>query len=92
MKPQFIPITCRIGMSDYKMFLGVWNQGIDSHLEAFTKSKYNENNGRLCLDFHISELHILVRRLQELGTEQAETWANDIAELEQNGDSSEATE
>jgi len=85
---EFVPITCPAGSQDAKLFTAVVNQGIDSHLQAFTKSKFKHGNGdygepRLILDFHVSELPLLVRRLHELETEEAEQWANDIEELEE---------
>ncbi len=71
-------ISCSSYGSDYLMFVKVVNQGIDSHLEAFTKSKFQDSGTRLTLEFADSELPILVRRLRELGTAQAVQWANDI--------------
>lgn len=56
----------------------MWNQGIDSHLEAFTRSKHRWEDGRLYLDIHRDELSILTRRLRELDTQNAEVWAEDI--------------
>lgn len=80
-----VTIGCYVGGSDYQMFLKVWNQGIDAHLEAFTKSKhkYYDNGRRLQLIIDISELPLLVRRLEELGTLEADGWASDIRELEE---------
>jgi hypothetical protein len=81
---QFIKITIPLtNRTDIEMFKKVVNQGIDSHLEAFTKSRFSRGKGdvgepRLILDFHVSELPLLVRRLNELGTEEAESWAQDI--------------
>ena len=71
-------ITTPINSDDYKLFVGIINQGIDSHLEAFTKLKHDHVGNRLVLDFHESELHILIRRLREEGSEEAERWADDI--------------
>lgn len=84
-KKEFIEITCLLGSLDDKMFTKVVNRGIDSHLQAFTKSKFkfkiNPPMSRLVLNFHISELPLLVRRLEEMGTESADTWAQDIKDL-----------
>jgi len=87
MKP--FTITCYPHGSDAELFIKVINQGIDAHLEAFTKSKFYHSEPRLqgqrlVLDFDRTELPILVRRLRELGTEQADTWANDIEESASN--------
>lgn len=78
-------ITCYQASKDAEMFTKIINQGIDSHLEAFTKSQFyvkdaRMQDARLWLNFHPDELPILIRRLEEFGTEQAETWANDIRE------------
>lgn len=82
---QFLPITVPISSredSDMKLFTKVINQGIDSHLEGFTKSKFERKGDRYILDFHKSEIPILVRRLEEIaeqtGDENALSWAEDI--------------
>jgi len=62
--------------------MAVVNQGIDAHLEAFTKSKFYHKEGdfvaRLHLDFDLSEIPILLRRLREMDTEAADSWADGI--------------
>jgi hypothetical protein len=73
-----VQIDVALGTSDFSLFSGVVNQGIDDHLEAFTKSKFTFRNGRLYCSFARSEVAILLRRLRELGTEDAEEWAEDI--------------
>ena len=82
-----IEITVRIGMSDYDLFTSVINQGIDSHLEAFTKSDFTEkstNRGdRLVMNFDRSELPLLVRRLNEVDTDESIQWADDIEALDE---------
>lgn len=94
---QFVEITCRQGSNDASLFETVVNVGIDSHLEAFTKSKFSFKDTavglRLVCQFHISELPLLVRRLTELSAELSEqdgdesqyeaidAWAYDIQEL-----------
>ena len=75
---DFFDISCCAGTSDCDLFVSVWNQGIDSHLQAFTRSKNRWEDGRLCLDIHRDELPILLRRLRELETEDADMWADDI--------------
>jgi len=81
-------ITTPLCSSDYELFKGIIEQGIDAHLEAFTESKFEEKlvNGqpRLVMDFKGKDLDILIRRLQEVadfdgnGNEEAESWAIDI--------------
>jgi hypothetical protein len=44
------------------------NVGIDAHLEGFTRSTFDASTG-MCL-VHPEELHILVRRLTEVNTEE----------------------
>ena len=77
---EFLPIDTPINSADYKLFAGIVNQGIDSHLEGFTKSKFEKSArpGRFLFNFHKSELPILLRRLEEEGTEEADSWAEDI--------------
>lgn len=84
MDKEFFEITCYLGGSDDKVLTKVVNQGIDAHLEAFTKSKFTVESRppfghqRRVLNFHRSELPILLRRLREAGCEESENWANDI--------------
>ena len=52
------------------------NQGIDSHLEGFTKSYFNAYTGEIRI--HPSELHILIRRLGESENEEALSLRSDI--------------
>jgi len=65
---DFFEISVYVGSDDYKIFKDIIDQGIDSHLEGFTKSKfdYKPNEHRYYLNFHKSELDILLRRLQEM--------------------------
>ena len=85
---EFLPITTPVGSPDDKLFTEVVNQGIDSHLEGFTKSKFeikNASNGnRKIFNFHKSEIPILLRRLEEIGTEEAQQWADDIQNYDKN--------
>ena len=85
---DFFPITTPIGSEDDKLFVEIVNQGIDSHLEGFTKSKFSVENTsigkRRKFDFHKSELPILLRRLEELGTEDAFRWKTDIENYDNN--------
>lgn len=78
--PEFIPIDTAINSSDYKLFAGIVNQGIDSHLQGFTKSKFEKSArpGRFLFNFNKTEIPILLRRLRDEGTDEADSWANDI--------------
>ena len=75
-------ITTPLNTSDYELFKDIINQGIDAHLEGFTESTFEEkmqnNQPRLVMDFEGKDIDVLIRRLEECGTEESETWANDI--------------
>ena len=73
-------ITTPLGSTDLEIFIAVVNQGIDSRLEGFTRSKFTDNGQRAILQFDERELPILIRRLIELETEAADMWADDIVE------------
>ena len=64
---NLLQINCRQGSQDFDLFLSIVNQGIDSRLEAFTKSVFQlqpkENRINFC--FHQDEMQILIRRLTE---------------------------
>ena len=79
---NFLEITTPKQSYDAKIFTSIVNQGIDSHLEGFTKSKFNfkqdEFHVRLVLNFHHTELPILIRRLEEYGTDTSFDWANTL--------------
>ena len=79
---DFIEITTPIGSSDFELFREVVNRGIDSHLEAFTKSKFEKVGNKYRFNFHKSEKHILLRRLQEMAdaaeNEEIDQWISDI--------------
>ena len=85
MRKNCIEITCRVSGSDANIFRNVINQGIDSYLEGFTKSEFSEKDGRYIFNFHRTELHILIRRLEEIGTEQSMLWAEDIKDIKKRG-------
>jgi hypothetical protein len=91
---EYLDITTPIGSNDDKLFVSVVNKGIDSHLEGFTKSKFDVKDTsigqRRIFKFHRSELPILVRRLEEIGDENALQWAEDIKN-EGNNDMTETT-
>lgn len=82
---DFFPIETTYDSEDYKLMKNVVNKGIDSNLEAFTKSKFMKSpnfNNKFLFDIHKSELPILYRRLQELadetGNDDYESLLNDI--------------
>ena len=85
---EFFKITTPVGSEDEALFVGIVNQGIDSHLEAFTKSKFDVRQGsmgsRRVFNFHKTELPLVLRRLRELGNEEADSWANDIESYDDN--------
>lgn len=109
---DFFRISIPFGSkTDVKIFTDVVNQGIDSRLEAFTRSRFSRSDGelggsRLVLEFHRSELPLLVRRLREYGEANydekddggeglgasAERWAEDIAEHDEYYESPPGTE
>ena len=70
---------------DLKMVKEVVNQGIDSRLEGFTRSIFWHTSDkfviRLECKIHPNEMQILIRRLLELETEQAEMLADDIVRI-----------
>lgn len=68
--------------NDVELMAKVVNQGIDSRLTAFTRSKFHGNhyNQLFCL-IHSDEMEILIRRLLELETENAENLADSIVEV-----------
>ena len=84
MKNDFIDVNTVINSFDFNIFKQVINQGIDAHLEAFVKSKFDQNEvnnkdkNRFKFLFHVSEIPILLRRLREYGQEEYMMWADDI--------------
>jgi hypothetical protein len=64
----------------------VVNIGIDSRLEGFTKSSFEWNHNefvtRLDCQIHPSEMQILIRRLLEDGSGNAEMLADSIVYVE----------
>jgi len=78
---EFFQITIYCNSEDTKLFISVVNQGIDSHLEGFTQSKFYWEDSQLIMEFHRTELPILIRRLEEIGTENAFGWIEDIEHI-----------
>lgn len=82
-------ITTPLCTEDYILFKGIIEQGIDSHLEAFTESTFEEKlvdgQPRLVMDFVGKDIPILIRRLEEIDVEdingmgeEASMWVADI--------------
>lgn len=62
---------------EWKALAAAWNQGIDAHLEALTgRSSADASTGRVLV--HPEELHTLVRRLLEGGSEESESFGGVI--------------
>lgn len=80
-KRKFIEIICPIGGRTAKAIIAVVNQGIDPHLEAFTESKFSRKGMHHVFNFHVSELPLLVRRLEEMEEDESDMWAADIRAL-----------
>ena len=54
---------------EWTALAAAWNQGIDAHLEAITeRSSADANTGKVLV--HPDELHVLLRRLNELNHEE----------------------
>ena len=68
------------GTSKWRALVAAFNQGIDSHLEAFTRSRFagDDRYGNDIFRFDRSELHILVRRLREAGDPVSVALATDV--------------
>ena len=83
---EYFNISVPAHSDDCAMFVDIVNQGIDSHLEAFTGLKHSFDNDsfitRLNMDFPIDEIPLLLRRLYETEIEEAEQWADNIAEIQ----------
>ena len=58
-----------VSQDDWTALSEAWNQGIDAHLEAITeRSSANHTTGEVLV--HPEELHVLLRRLNELDEEK----------------------
>ncbi len=78
-------VSCPIRSEDFELFKSIINQGIDSRLEAFTKSHFevsHHTSGRFDFFFHDTEIPLLLRKLSEMDTEIADQWESDILETE----------
>ncbi len=83
---DYISISTNTFGEDYQLFKSIVNIGIDSHLEAFAKSKFFYDCGRFHFHFHKSEKHILLRRLNELlnrdNYEFISDWINNVVDYD----------
>lgn len=67
--PDGFPMTIR-SKDEWKVLAKAWNQGIDAHLEALTtRSSADSNTGQV--NVHPEELHTLLRRLFDDGSDEA---------------------
>ena len=87
MENEFLKISVGNWSQDFSLFRDIINQGIDAHLEAFTKSKFKMKDAppfgqRLDMEFHQDEKKILLRRLDEIGSDEASQWLEDILGLD----------
>lgn len=74
--PDGYPMTLR-SQAEWSAISAAWNQGIDSHLEAITtRSTADASTGKV--NVHPEELHVLLRRLFEDGSEEAWSLRSDI--------------
>ena len=69
--------------NDVELITKIVNQGIDSRLEGFTQSRFYPSDIIRYVDcnIHPAEMQILIRRLLELETEEAEMLADDIVRI-----------
>lgn len=66
--PDGYPMTIR-SQDEWSVIAAAVNQGIDSHLEGFTRSKFDSKTGQ-CL-IHPDEMKTFLRRLDEDGSDEA---------------------
>lgn len=81
----FFKIETFMGSDDFEILKNIVNQGIDSNLEGFTKSKFfpaESDTSRFIFAFHLNEMPVLLRRLQEkTNDEKYEALYNDIKDV-----------
>ena len=78
---NFLPIETPYGSSDYKLFEKIVNQGIDSNLNRFVKSKFEKSknfDNKFLFNFNKEEIPILLQRLENEGSDEAFSWKEDI--------------
>jgi hypothetical protein len=81
--PDFYEIECPPNGFDFRIFSQVVDMGIDSHLEAFQKSKfgyryYDSIGLRAYFNFHLSEREILLRRMKTLRPQFVGDYLDDL--------------
>ena len=64
--PNGYPMTIK-NKEEWREIARAVNQGIDSYLQAFTKSKFDNKTGEITI--HPTEMKTLLRRLNEGGSE-----------------------
>jgi len=80
--PDGYPMTIR-SQEEWEWITNAVNQGIDAHMEAVTnRSSFNSETGKC--NVHPEELHVLLRRLLEMGWEQTEDQIEGRAESPHN--------
>lgn len=67
--PNGYPMTIR-SQDEWSVITAAWNQGIDSHLEALTSRSFADASSG-SMNVHPAELHVLLRRLYEDGSDEA---------------------
>jgi hypothetical protein len=75
---HFFEISCHQSSVDHNNIVRVVKQGIDARLTAFTKSEFKYTPNKLFCWVHNDELEILIRRLLELDSDNADSLANGI--------------
>lgn len=64
--PDHFPMHIK-SQREWGLIAAAVNVGIDSYLEAFTRSTFDSNTGKV--DIHPEEMHILLRRLNNIWEE-----------------------
>lgn len=82
MAQEYFEISSFGKSRDFDTLKNVILEGIDSRLEGFTKSTFQIFDNRLYCKIHLDELQILIRRLLELGDENAESMADMIVNVQ----------
>lgn len=78
------PYACSFTGETRLMVIEIVNQGIDSHLEAFTESTFSQSNdngvNRLECLISPKDMLVFLRRLAENASEEAQSLRSDILE------------
>lgn len=75
--PQGYHMTIK-RQAQWSVLSSAWNKGIDAHLEALGRSTADHNTGKVMI--HPEEIHVLCRRLTEIGNEEADNMRSVILE------------